>query len=133
MKMIEKTYDGMMDKECIELCNIINSLPGLETTESCCGHGKGPYMIFFKVKISKVGLFVLTRSIDKRYWEFGHIWNISLYVGDCFINKRLPIKYILSSNKSVGEKAYKEANSLVQNIKDHIAHENFRKYYKLKL
>lgn len=38
-----------MDKECVALCEELNKLPGVETTESCCGHGKHPYMIFFGV------------------------------------------------------------------------------------
>lgn len=36
-----------MDNECIELCNILNTLPGTTTFESCCGHCKRPYHIWF--------------------------------------------------------------------------------------
>ena len=46
--MISLPIDGM-DKECIELCKAINSIPGLQTTESCCGHKENPFRIFFKV------------------------------------------------------------------------------------
>ena len=36
-----------MDQECIKLCDAINKLPGITTIESCCGHGKTPFRIWF--------------------------------------------------------------------------------------
>ena len=38
-----------MDKECISLCNAINSVEGLRTTESCCGHEKDTFRIYFQL------------------------------------------------------------------------------------
>ena len=52
-------YDGLMDEECIDLCDAMNSLPGIVTINSCCGHGLNPYSIFFRVTNSKEGLFFL--------------------------------------------------------------------------
>lgn len=43
-------YDDHMDGECIELCDALNDLPGIATFESCCGHGKAPFRIFFHCK-----------------------------------------------------------------------------------
>ena len=37
-----------MDAECVELCRQLNRLPGIETTESCCGHGKRTFCIWFR-------------------------------------------------------------------------------------
>lgn len=37
-----------MDKECISLCTKMNTLGDVQTYESCCGHLKECYMIFFK-------------------------------------------------------------------------------------
>lgn len=31
------------------MMNVLNSLPGIKTNESCCGHGKNPITIFFNV------------------------------------------------------------------------------------
>lgn len=31
-----------LDKECLELCVAMNKLPGIRTTNSCCGHGDQP-------------------------------------------------------------------------------------------
>lgn len=42
-----------MDPECVKLCKAINKIPGLQTTESCCGHGKDKFMIWFEVKSLK--------------------------------------------------------------------------------
>ena len=35
------------DPECAALCQAINLIEGIETCESCCGHGKSPYRIWF--------------------------------------------------------------------------------------
>lgn len=43
-------YDERMDKEVLPLCNAINKLKGLETFESCCGHGKDNILIWFMSK-----------------------------------------------------------------------------------
>jgi hypothetical protein len=41
------TYPPNMDPTCIPLCDELNALPGLRTFESCEGHGKHPFRIFF--------------------------------------------------------------------------------------
>ena len=38
---------NVMDKEVIDLCKALNKLPGISTVESCCGHEKHPFRIFF--------------------------------------------------------------------------------------
>lgn len=61
-----------IDPECIELCNTLNSLPLTETFESCSGHGKYLFSIWFKCHsldvISRLG-----RAVAKNYsdgnWE----------------------------------------------------------------
>jgi hypothetical protein len=39
-----------IDKEVMSLCVALNRIPGVETVESCCGHGSSPYHIFFVVE-----------------------------------------------------------------------------------
>ena len=124
-------YDNRMDSEVIDLCNAMNSLPGIETDSSCCGHGTDPFEIYFKVTDSTEGLFFLTRCIDKRYWTYN--WSIKLSVGDRFDGKHLPICYILSSNIIVGELAYKQAESLIDNMNLHLNHKAFMKGYNLSI
>ena len=124
-------YDGHMDKEVIPLCNAMNSLPGIETDESCCGHGSSKFSIFFKVKGTDKGLFFLTRCVDRRYWKYGYLWKIELSVGDRFKDNYLPIFYELHSGPIVGEDSYNQANSLVDNLNHHLNHEAFLKEYKI--
>jgi len=55
-------YTGDMDKECVPLCNALNAVKGIITTDSCCGHDKNPFIIFFKATSFK-GLFFVTRVL----------------------------------------------------------------------
>ena len=61
-----------MDIECIDLCNTLNRLPNTCTRESCMGHGKSPYLIFFKCTNIEV-ISRLGRAVDNNYsdgnWE----------------------------------------------------------------
>jgi len=61
-----------MDPECIELCNTLNSLPGVNTFESCCGHCKSRYNIWFFC--NNIGVLSrLGRATERNYsdgnWE----------------------------------------------------------------
>lgn len=40
-----------MDPECIALCAAINHLPGVETVESCCGHGERRFRVWLKARM----------------------------------------------------------------------------------
>ena len=64
--MINWRYGGVMDEECVVLCDAINSVEGIATIESCCGHGKSPFCIWFKATSVKA-LYPITRAIDRRY------------------------------------------------------------------
>lgn len=51
-------YPDDMDKECIPLCNLFNSI-GLTTQFSCCGHGESPFQIIFDDNVT-----------DKQIYDF---------------------------------------------------------------
>ncbi len=75
MKILDKPKIQLpadMDEECIETCNTLNKLPDTETYESCQGHGKHPFWVFFKCTNIDV-LTRLGRAVDRRYsdgnWE----------------------------------------------------------------
>lgn len=61
-----------MDKECIELCTRLNELGDVRTFESCCGHLKSWYSVWFECR-SFVRLAKLYRCVDRNYsdgkWE----------------------------------------------------------------
>ena len=39
-----------IDQECRALCEAMNALPGIQTFESCCGHGERPFCIWFQAE-----------------------------------------------------------------------------------
>lgn len=68
-----ENFDPQMDSECILLCDILNTLPGIETFESCCGHGREPYRIFMK-SLDPHGLRILGRCTSRNYSS--GIWRV---------------------------------------------------------
>lgn len=61
-----------MDEQCIELYYLLNSLPDTNTFESCCGHEKEVYMMFFRC--FNIGVLSrLGRAVERNYsdgnWE----------------------------------------------------------------
>lgn len=130
-KIKYNTIDVSIDDEVKKLCDALNCLPGIETFESCCGHGNKSFNIYFKV-IDNKGLFFLTRCIDKRYWKYGGLWDIKLSIGDDYENDYRPIIYTLTSNDVLGHNAYKQAINLIDNMNYHLNHKQFLKMYDLK-
>lgn len=39
-----------LDPEVLSLCRAMNAFRGITTTESCCGHGNGPFRIWFTAR-----------------------------------------------------------------------------------
>lgn len=70
-------YDGNMDTECVALCDALNSLPGVGTFESCCGHGQRPYSVWLKTT-DPYSLAVLARAVDRRYLHSQQMWSLTL-------------------------------------------------------
>lgn len=123
-------YEDDMDKEVLPLCNAMNSLIGIETFESCCGHSCAPFRIWFKAT-NPIGLFFLARCVNHRYWKYGYLWKIELTIGDIFSNNSLPIHYMLNSGPIIGEDAYEQSKSLLENMNHHLNHKEFIDGYRL--
>src|SRR5574337_2080209 len=98
-------YDGNMDVECIAICDAINRIPGLHTTESCCGHGKERFRIFLDIE----NLNVLSKLL---FWcyprHIGFRWNCMIEAYDR--NKIC----IWIESESLGEVAYREAETIAK-------------------
>ena len=95
-----------MDTECIELCRAMNKVPGIRTIESCCGHGKTPYHIWFKANR-------LTSLPALLYWFMGchcgfYGWKVQATT-DCGCS---PVTFMLEG--PVG--AFKEAEDIAKLI-----------------
>lgn len=75
MKLLDKPRIQLpedVDAECVDICNLLNRLPGTETDESCQGHGKHPFWVFFSCTdidtISRLGRAVFNTYSDGK-WE----------------------------------------------------------------
>lgn len=101
-------YNGNIDKECVAICDAINQIPGLETTESCCGHGEKEFNIWFVVN-NPEHFPVLLYYCDPCH--VGFRWDC-IVTTDCGMS---PVTYNLKS-RSVGEIAYREARKIANKI-----------------
>ena len=69
--MTEIPYDEL-DKEIVPLVRLLNSISGIETTESCCGHDKSPCRVWCKVASIEALL-----ALSKLFW-WSEDWAISI-------------------------------------------------------
>ena len=120
----ENIFDGRMDKECIELCNFLNTLDGITTDSSCSGHLERPYNIFFYCT-SLLTLAILTRASDKNYGT--DMWEILTVNSDtnpyaCFL---LRSKGPFKNKKEMDD----EIQFLISNIK-YWSKDEFKDYFK---
>jgi hypothetical protein len=102
--------DDNMDKECIKLCKAMNKMPGIRTFESCCGHGRSPYHIWF-----------LADSFESLpnlvYWFMGchcgfYGWNVQVTT-DCAAS---PVHFMVEG--PIG--AYEEADKIAGLIEEFV-------------
>lgn len=127
MIVLFNEFEGKCPYYLTGLASTVNALPGIEVSHAFHHIGQGP-TILFTVKNTNKGLFFLTRCIDRRYFRWGNSWNITLSVGDQYINQKLPIVYDLSTISSEYEKSI---GDLIDNINYHFHHENFMNMYEL--
>lgn len=58
-------YPDDMDKECIPLCDLFNSI-GLTTQFSCCGHGHDAFQIIFTNKVTDEQIYHLIDTLSQK-------------------------------------------------------------------
>ena len=73
-------YDNKMDEECIRLCDAMNTLPGIHTNESCCGHKEKPFKIWFEAESLK-DLSPLLYYFNPCHSGFDG-WSITAHIAD---------------------------------------------------
>lgn len=122
-KTLEQIIENL-DKECVELVNKLNNIKCIKTTSSCCGHLKGPYMIFFQCNdFSSLGL--LYRCVNRNYSDGK--WRIECCCSDCnpthgfLLTTKETFKNEQEMNESV--------KSLIKNI-DYWKNPQFNEYFK---
>lgn len=71
-----------LDPECLALCQAINDhVPGVITTESCCGHGREPYRIWVHPQLGPDALLPLLYRLDQCHTGLEG-WRMEVYT-DC--------------------------------------------------
>ena len=106
-----------IDPEVVDLCNALNNIPGVRTSESCCGHGKEPFCIWFRVKslkpLPKIAYWCNPCHCSAGMWQL-------IATTDCAMS---PIRFRIES-KDVGEVAYRQAADMAQRINGMLRGEN---------
>ncbi len=69
----EIVFPDDMDAECIPICIAMNRLPGIRTVESCCGHDRTPFQVFFVAERIE-SLFPLLRAMEDSAWGIEVYW-----------------------------------------------------------
>lgn len=98
-----------MDYECIDLCNSLNQLPTVKTFESCCGHFKERYSIWFFCDNVEV-LSRLGRVVERNYsdgkWEIVIDSTDTHPYGIFWLRSKEPFNDYDEMMKSVGDLIY---------------------------
>jgi hypothetical protein len=105
-----------MDPECIALCEAMNKFDGIETIESCCGHGDHPYRIWFVAR----DLQVLPELL---YWfDACHTgrrgWNVSVQT-DCSMAPA-----VFKAEGPVGKQSYTDALFIAEKMAEYLISKN---------
>lgn len=116
----ESVIHEWMDEECVDLCDALNSIKGISTIESCCGHNSGPYRIFFKCS-SLNGLKFIQSCIDRRYWKYGHKWDITTTISDCDDDQ---LDFVLSSKSTNLKMIMVQVESMIDTLNYYLNHKN---------
>lgn len=72
-------FDENIDPECVPLIVTLNQLKGIKTFESCCGHLKEPFRIWFRCN-NLTSLAIISRTFDRRYSDGK--WKLTLETCD---------------------------------------------------
>ena len=99
-----------IDPECISLCQTLNRLPGISTSNSSCGHGEKPYRVWFHAKRLRDLPYLLWHLDVCHCGEYG--WTVRA-ITDCGMS---PVFLMIEG--PVGEQAYKGAERIVKLFED---------------
>ena len=98
-----------IDPQVVALCDAMNSLPGITTVESCCGHGRDTFHVWFKARTFK-DLARLSYKVDGCHsGVYG--WHIKVWT-DCASQ----LSFLLES-QAKGSTAFLQADELASSIR----------------
>jgi hypothetical protein len=110
-----------VDPQILELCLLLNMLPGIETFESCCGHGHGPVQIYFRVhdQPRAEGLGILARHTCPRCTGVENPMKILIDHADYDLVGSGGVFFYLLQGE-VGQLGYDEVNRLSEALRKHL-------------
>ncbi len=124
-----------LDYEIVELINLINNVEGIETTNSCFGHNKGPVHIFCVAdSIADLNKFIY------KYFYCNNVWQFKIYITDVQIDNKDwdKVQFLIESDPSVIE--ILSPNIMVSELTERFKNKQFKEkliteeeYYKEKL
>ncbi len=74
-------YGEGMDEAIIPLCDVLNSMKGIRTVESCEGHGRNVTEVFFHAA-DWTSLAKIARAVDCRYGGLERPWTLECVTTD---------------------------------------------------
>ncbi len=101
------TTPADIDNESKLLCISMNRVRGVATLESCCGHGKKPFRIWFYTRSWKA-LARIAYAADGCHSGF-YGWNL-VVITDCAMQ---PVKFLIES-QDFGQVAYDGAAKIAE-------------------
>lgn len=99
-----------MDSECVPLVKILNRLPGIETIESCCGHGKKPFLVWLLAK-QVADLLPIAWALDSCHSGRAG-WQLIAYT-DCAADL---MRFRIEG--PTGDKAFRDAEAIAKLIEE---------------
>jgi hypothetical protein len=106
--------DPDLDPECLQLCLALNRLDDIQTTCSCCGHGKQKFSVWFQVSnLNSKSILLLSKLLCgyKYFFQF----DLQIHHNDTFETIGFCIK-----SKTTDVKSFILANQLAQTINDYV-------------
>lgn len=100
-----------MKNMCIEICDAMNEIEGIETVESCSGHSKLTFRVSFTTWDGRC-IYAILRANDRRYGGPG--WKCEISSTDI---PRVCVIYSLES-RTTGKSAYAESRLIAKNIRE---------------
>ncbi len=102
-----------IDIECLKICEAMNKFPGIGTTQSCCGHNKFEFRIWFASEDLK-SLPAVIYFFDRCHCGFP-LWKV-VACTDCSMS---PVKFMVEGPK--GTKAYDQANKIAELMEQYLS------------
>jgi len=109
-----------LDPEVVDLCKALNAIPGVQTTESCSGHGRRKLRVWFRCAQIEA-LWAVARATDPQVGVSGMTCRLETASrrGD------LGAPYFCLYSWQIGDTAYQRAQELAARIRELLANENF--------